>query len=454
MAHRPYLTRPIDSDRMPGGIPYIIGNEAAERFSFYGMKAILVVFMIRYLADADGGIAPMGEAEAMSWYHLFMAAVYLTPLLGALLADLLIGKYLTILSLSLVYCLGHLALALDETRLGLSVGLFLIALGAGGIKPCVSAHVGDQFGKRNAHRLRNVFSYFYLAINVGAFASTLLTPLLLQSYGPHIAFGTPGALMLLATWVFWLGREQFVHVPARGRAFARQLFSLEGARGLIPLAFLYAFIAVFWSLFDQTGSSWVIQAQDMDRELFGVEILPSQIQALNPLFVILLIPIFVRFVYPTMDRFFPATPLRRISLGLFVAVPSYLLMAQIEAWIQAGQEPSIAWHLLSYLILTIAEVLLSITALEFAYTQAPAAMKSIVMALALASVSMGNIVTAGVNSLILDEENQNLLDGPLYFLFFAGLMAATAILFVPFAMRYREQTHLQDEETPEAAQRA
>lgn len=454
MAHRPYLTRPVDSDRMPGGIPYIIGNEAAERFSFYGMKAILVVFMIRYLVDSEGGLAPMEEAEATSWYHLFMAAVYLTPLLGALLADILIGKYLTILSLSLVYCLGHLTLALDESRLGLSVGLFLIALGAGGIKPCVSAHVGDQFGQRNAHRLRDVFSYFYFAINLGAFASTLLTPILLQSYGPSVAFGTPGALMLLATWIFWLGRERFVHVPARGRAFVRQLFSVEGVRTLVPLAFLYGFIAVFWSLFDQTGSSWVLQAQQMDRVLFGIEILPSQIQALNPLFVMLLIPIFVRFIYPAMDGFFPATPLRRISLGLFVAVPSYLIMALVEVWIEAGLQPSIGWHLVAYLILTAAEVLLSITALEFAYTQAPAAMKSIVMALALASVSLGNLVTAGINVLIRDAEHQSLLDGPDYFLFFAAMMAATAILFIPFAMRYRERTHLQDEDQNEALEPA
>lgn len=446
MAHRPYLTRPVDSDRMPGGIPYIIGNEAAERFSFYGMKTILVIFMIRYLVDSEGRLAPMEEAEATSWYHLFMAAVYLTPLLGALLADILVGKYLTILSLSLVYCLGHLALALDESRLGLSVGLFLIALGAGGIKPCVSAHVGDQFGQQNAHRLRDVFSYFYFAINLGAFASTLLTPVLLQSYGPSVAFGTPGALMLLATWIFWLGRERFVHVPARGRAFARQLFSMEGVRTLIPLAFLYGFIAIFWSLFDQTGSSWVLQAQQMDRVLFGIEILPSQIQALNPLFVMLLIPVFVRFVYPAMDGFFPATPLRRISLGLFVAVPSYLLMALVEFWIEAGHQPSIGWHLVAYLILTAAEVLLSITALEFAYTQAPAAMKSIVMALALASVSLGNLFTAGINQLIQGEQNRNLLEGPDYFLFFAALMAGTALLFVPFAMRYREETHLQDED--------
>ena len=151
-----------------------------------------------------------------------------------------------------------------------------------------------------------------------------------------------------------------------------------------------------------------------------------------------------------MDGFFPATPLRRISLGLFVAVPSYLIMAWVETGIEAGHQPSIGWHLLAYLILTAAEVLLSITALEFAYTQAPAAMKSIVMALALASVSLGNLVTAGVNSLLQDEQNQNRLDGADYFLFFAALMAATALLFVPFAMRYREQTHLQDEGPDEA----
>ncbi|MAI78629.1 MAG: MFS transporter [Deltaproteobacteria bacterium] len=450
MASQTFLTHPVDSTEMPRGIPYIIGNEAAERFSFYGMRAILVIFMTRYLLDAQGESAPMEEAEATSWFHLFMAAVYLTPLMGALLADIFVGKYKTILGLSLVYCLGHLALAVDETRLGLSVGLFLIALGSGGIKPCVSAHVGDQFGHKNAHRLRDVFSYFYFAINLGAFASTLMTPLLLEHAGPHLAFGLPGALMLIATWVFWLGREKFVHVPPHGRTFLHQLFSRGGFRTLLPLALLYAFVAVFWSLFDQTGSSWVIQAEGMDRQLFGVEVLPSQIQALNPLYVMILIPLFVYFIYPAMDRFFPATPLRRISIGLFLAVPSYLLMAQLEMWIAAGHTPSIAWHLLSYLILTAAEVLISITALEFAYTQAPTAMKSIVMALALASVSLGNLFTAAVNTFIQSEQNQSWLTGPAYFLFFGALMAFTALAFVPFAIRYREKAHLQDDDRSEA----
>ena len=122
---------------MPGGIPYIIGNEAAERFSFYGMRAILVVFMTQYLVDSSGALDVMSEAEAKGWYHLFVSAVYLTPLLGALLSDGLLGKYRTIILLSLLYCAGHAALALDDTRWGLVAGLAMIALGAGGIKPCV-----------------------------------------------------------------------------------------------------------------------------------------------------------------------------------------------------------------------------------------------------------------------------------------------------------------------------
>ena len=144
-----YLHAPLASGTIPRGIPYIIGNEAAERFSFYGMRTILVVFMTQYLIGANGQIEAMAADEAKGWYHLFVSAVYLTPLLGALLSDSLLGKYRTIILLSIIYTLGHFALALDDTRLGLAIGLGLIALGAGGIKPCVSAHVGDQFGTSN-----------------------------------------------------------------------------------------------------------------------------------------------------------------------------------------------------------------------------------------------------------------------------------------------------------------
>ena len=223
-----YHTSPRASKSMPNGIPYIIGNELAERFSFYGMKCILMIFMTKHLMDSSGQANLMSDNEATYWYHVFTSAVYYTPFFGAILSDAFFGKYRTILALSIVYCLGHFALALDETRLGLMVGLSLISIGAGGIKPCVSAHVGDQFGRTNSHLLEKVFSWFYLSINLGAFVSTMLTPILLAKFGSQVAFGVPGVLMLLATIVFWMGRKVFIHIPPGGMKFLKEVFSKIG----------------------------------------------------------------------------------------------------------------------------------------------------------------------------------------------------------------------------------
>ena len=400
MADVPHLTAPVKTKEMPKGIPYIIGNEAAERYSFYGMKAILVIFMTKYLMDSDGARAPMTETEATTWFHLFNSAVYFTPLLGAIVADAFLGKYKTIVSLSIVYCLGHLALALDETRLGLAVGLTLIAIGAGGIKPCVSAHVGDQFGKTNGHLLTKIFGWFYFSINFGAFASQIMTPILLDLYGPHVAFGVPGGLMLLATIVFWMGRRGFIHIPAGGMAFLRETFSKDGLKIIGRLCIIYLFVAVFWALFDQSGSKWVLQADRMDRNWLGFEWLPSQINAINPIMIMVFIPIFTWLIYPGLNKVFPLTPLRKIGIGFFVAVPSFVIPAWIEMQINAGELPNIIWQILAYVFLTAAEVFISITALEFSYTQAPKKMKSLILGFFLMSVSMGNLFTAGVNHFI------------------------------------------------------
>ena len=163
-----YLTAPVPATTMPKGIPYIIGNEAAERFSFYGMKGILVIFMTQYLFMLPGSTSePMTNAAALANYHLFTTAVYFFPILGALIADIVLGKYLTIMILSVVYCAGHAVLAMMGSTevmppgIILAIGLILISVGSGGIKPCVSAHVGDQFGKQNANLLEKVFGWFY-----------------------------------------------------------------------------------------------------------------------------------------------------------------------------------------------------------------------------------------------------------------------------------------------------
>lgn len=441
-----YLTAPSPSKEMPKGIPYIIGNEAAERFSFYGMKGILVIFMTKYLMDQSGGSAVMNREEAMTWYHLFTSGVYFTPILGALLSDIFLGKYKTILSLSVVYCLGHLALALDDTALGLSVGLTLIAIGSGGIKPCVSAHVGDQFGKTNSHLLEKIFNWFYFSINLGAFLSTLLTPILLDKVGPHVAFGVPGLLMLIATIVFWMGRNVFVHIPPGGKEFVTETFSTNGLRAIGKLSIIYVFVAIFWALFDQSGSSWVLQADQMNRVWLGHEWLPSQIQAINPIMILVFIPLFDFFIYPFLNRFFTLTPIRKIAIGFFVAIPSFLVIGYAQTMIDQGIETGIGWQIIAYGIITMAEVLISITCLEFSYTQAPRKMKSVIMGIFMMSISIGNLVTAGVNAFIQNPDGTSKLEGAEYFWFFAGLMAATAVLFLIVAKFYQPKEYLQEEE--------
>jgi POT family proton-dependent oligopeptide transporter len=441
-----YLTAPLPAQGMPGGMPFIIGNEAAERFSFYGMRAILVVFMTQYLVGSGGALDVMSEEEAKGWYHLFVSGVYLTPVLGALLSDGVLGKYRTIILLSLVYCAGHAALALDDTRVGLVVGLGLIAIGAGGIKPCVSSHLGDQFGQSNQGLLSRAFSWFYFSINLGAFASSLATPWLLAHYGASVAFAVPGILMLLATLTFWAGRHRFVHIPPGGREFLRETFSRRGLGALGRLVIVYLFVAVFWSLFDQTGSSWVLQAAHTDNVLLGVELLPAQIQAANPLLVMLLIPLFSYVIYPAIDRVFPLTPLRKIAIGLFLAAAAFSIPTLIQVSIDHGGSPSIAWQLLAYIVLTASEVMVSITCLEFSYTQAPRTMKSFVMAFFMLSISLGNLFTSAVNFLIRKPDGSSALQGADYFQFFTVLMLVTAILFVVVARYYRGETYIHAEQ--------
>ena len=435
-----YLTSPRTSRSMPKGIPYIIGNELAERFSFYGMKCILVVFMTKYLMDHNGNYRSMSNAEATYWYHLFTSAVYYTPILGAIISDVFLGKYKTILILSIVYCLGHLTLALDETAWGLAVGLSLISVGAGGIKPCVSAHVGDQFGKTNSHLLEKVFSWFYLSINLGAFISTMLTPILLKHYGSHIAFGIPGILMLIATILFWLGRHTFIHIPPGGMRFIKEVFSKEGITAIGKLCIIYLFIAPFWSLFDQTGSTWVIQSESLNRYWLGFEWLPSQIQAINPIMILIFAPSFTYFIYPKINQYFELTPLKKINIGLFLTVPSFLIIGYLQTQIDLGFRPSIAWQILAYAILTAAEVLISITCLEFSYTQAPNNIKSLIMGFFMLSIAVGNTFTMFINNTV-----TNINDGASFFFFFAKIMLLTALLFMFVVKFFKPKTYLHQE---------
>lgn len=452
----------LDGGKFPPQIKYIVGNEACERYSYYGMRSILVVFMIQYLL--------FQEAQATSTYHLFASACYLLPVLGAYVSDRFLGKYKTILYLSTVYCAGHLVLALFETQMGMYWGLGLIALGAGGIKPCVSAHVGDQFKANQKVMLKKVFDLFYWMINFGSFFSTLVTPWMLKHYGPGPAFGIPGILMFIATIVFWMGRNHYVHVPPTGKSDPHgflpvlmcalknqdkkkpgQTFldaalveheekHIEAVRAVLGIGAVFSMVTVFWALFDQHGSTWVIQASKMNLNFMGIPFEASQISAWNPIMVMALIPIFGSFIYPGLEKMgIKMTPLRRMAGGMFVAGGAFVFIAVLQMGIEAGTQLNVMWQFFPYLIITMAEVMISITGLEFAYTQAPRAMKSTIMSMWLLTVFFGNILDAYVAQVKVFE-----VASTKYFVFFSVLMFVFAIAFSLIAKNYKERNFMEN----------
>lgn len=477
-----YRKSPLNIPGMPPGIPYIVGNELAERFSFYGMRSILLAYMTLYLCQPGGELNVFPAKEAEAWIHLFVGSAYLFPVLGGILSDAFLGKYKTILFLSVVYCLGHGLLACMEwagdTRIMLLLGLGLIAVGSGGIKPCVSAHVGDQFGQANRSLLSKVFGWFYLSINLGAFLSGVLTPFLLEArreagsmgeaiypyfiwligekaegellFGHHYAFGVPGILMAVATLLFWMGRKQFAHVPPAGSSYFAQLTNKENLRALAQLWIIFSFVVLFWALFDQIGTLWQVQARELTRvipawfPLFGgYELLPAQVSAVfNPLFILILVPIFNESIYPILNRISPLTALKKMGIGLWLMVLAFFTASIIQEFLEAGHSMHIAWQILACFILTASEVMVSITCLEFAYTQAPQAMKSLVMALFLLTVSLGNYLTSAVKFFLSDTQGKSVLNGADEFWFWTILMAIGAFLYLFVSQSYKPKEYL------------
>lgn len=530
----------------PSGIKYIVGNEGCERFSYYGMNAILYIYCVSlYASSAINQDAAANMAT--STVHLFKTGVYALPMIGAIIADRFLSKYTTIIWLSFVYCLGHLVLSLTEgSMVGLTCGLTLIAIGSGGIKPCVSAHVGDQFGRANWSYLERVYQIFYFMINFGSFFAVWFIPLLQVWFGWSVAFAVPGILMFIATIVFYMGRKEYVHVPAKpggklgmldsmssimlfltfgslfftasqpmwlvlsvsvlclisgllifsyrqrlekddgflavsfymarewlldltsrkpvlvtisgsnssgmkelgkitkqaSREFGEE--AVEGFKAMLRIMSVFIMVSIFWALFDQHASSWIRQAEMMNRVVsfpfFGqVELLPSQIPSLNPVMVMMLIPFWAYVVVPALNKFgITMTPLKKMSLGMALAATSFVAVALIQAKIDAAGngQVDILWQLIPYFLITLSEVLVSITGLEFAYSQAPKRMKSTVMGFWLLTVALGNALVAFLAHFShLSLEN--------FFWVFALLMAIAAVIFAIRASFYQVRDYTQ-----------
>jgi POT family proton-dependent oligopeptide transporter len=420
--------------QFPKASPYIVATETAERFSFYGMKAILSTFLITQFFNPTNDPALMAGAEAHSnsVTHLFVALVYLLSIVGGLLADYVLGRYKTILYTSIIYCIGHAILAIFDTNYNMFfAGLMFIALGAGGVKPNVSVMVGDQFEDESDNNISKLYDIFYFGINVGAFFSMLITPILKNSkYGAPLAFGVPGVLMFIALIIFWVGRKKYkIKTPSDVKKEAAMPIG-EQLKSVWKVLVVFSFIPIFWALYDQNGSEWVIQAGKMDLHFMGIDWLQEQIQVVNALLILVLIPVFSLGVYPMLEKLgIRVTALRKFGWGLLMTAITFCLVAWIQSQIDKGVKLNIGWQLLAYLLLTVAEIFVSITGLEYAFSQAPKSMKSTIMAVFFMTVFLGNILVSLINDNIQAGGFFSYYSGASYFWLFAGIMAVNSVLY-------------------------
>lgn len=465
---------------MPKSVPYIIGSEIAERFSFYGLRSIMVTYMAVafFNPTLNPALTAEADAKANEMSHLFVTLAYFMPIVGAIMADWFFGKYRVILFVSILYTLGHFILSVSDNSYTLfSTGLVIIACCAGGIKSCVSANVGDQFDKSNEHLLSKVYGWFYMSINFGGTLAPLFIPLLKKYYGPEIAFGVPGILMALATLIFWLGRKKYVKAPPAGikkenfftisvyaliKLFSRKpgqkvweavaekysAKSIDGIQAVYRVLAVFAFTPIFWALWDQNLSEWVLQATRLDLTLIGgITILPEQINFVNPLFLVLLIPVFTSFIYPFLEkRGMKVTPLRKIGGGLVVIGFSFLIIALLQEQIDAGGKPSVWWQILAYILLAASEIMVSVTCLEYAYTHSPKSMKSTMSALYLLGISAGNLLVGLINGNIVNKGFFSQFTGAKYYWMFIGILAVSFVLFLLIARRLPEKSYIGVEE--------
>jgi len=355
--------------KYPISVFFIVVNEFCERFSYYGMRTVLTL----YLRD----ILLFDENVSTVLYHVFVMLCYFTPVFGAILADTYLGKFRTILYLSILYAAGNVILSvaaipntLPQIHFSL-IGLVVIALGTGGIKPCVAAFGGDQFARPQQNKqLEQFFSIFYFAINAGSLISTFLTPILredVECFGQStcfpLAFGVPAVLMIVAVVVFFSGKWLYKIHPAEGNVmvdvsrcvshavgrklkaggsekrdhwldFASDKFDkdlIEDTKRVLRVLLLYLPLPVFWALFDQQGSRWTFQATRMDGRLGDVATIKAdQLQIANPLLILALVPVFESVVYPLFARCRLLTPLQRIGTGGILAAVAFVVSGIVE----------------------------------------------------------------------------------------------------------------------------
>jgi POT family proton-dependent oligopeptide transporter len=436
----PIVAQPQPPDSHPRGFYYIFFGEFAERCSYYGMRAILPLYLTSILAFSD--------SHAAAIYSSFKAACYLLPLLGGFLADRYFGRYWTIVGFSVPYVLGHFVLGI-QSQVALLFAMVLLAGGSGVIKPNISALMGMTYDQQRPGKeaLRSsAFLWFYFSINVGATISLLCMPSIRDfvkaryddlGLGYKVAFQFPAWLMVIALAIFAAGKRYYAIEPTGP---PKKLTSLEKAQRrsvLGRLLGIFLIIVFFWVAYEQNDNLWTFFARDNVNLEFNTHLgftwnlAPDQFQWINGLLVLTFAPSFGWFFrrFDPDAKLFKATT--KILIGFVFTAGASVVMALAAQSASGGEKVSGWWMVLAFFVLTAGEVLVYGTGLELSFTAAPANMKSFITACFLVTNFAGNLINTQLSPLY----NEKIAPAPFYFMT-AGIVGAATVAFYFVGRRF------------------
>ena len=380
----------------PIGLFVLFFTEMWERFSYYGMRAILVLYLVSKTTEDNPGLG-WTDPEALSLYGWYTMLVYVASIPGGWIADKLIGQRKSVLYGGILLCFGHGILAVEQMW-AFYTGLGLIIAGVGMLKPNISTMVGGLYKQGDIRRDKG-FTIFYIGINVGAFLSSLIVGYVGEVYGWHYGFGLAGIGMLLGMLVYLWGQKYLAHVgnyigqsedPEERAAANRPLTSQENDR-IIVLLVSFLLVIVFWGAFEQAGGLMNLYAKDKtSRMLGGFEVPASWFQSLNAMFIIFLGTTVAAYWANRKLKGKVSTSLFKMIIGLIIMGSGFFFMSAASAQYESTGSSAMIWLVLAYLLHTIGELCISPVALSYITKLAPVKYGSIMMGVYFAMTGLGN----------------------------------------------------------------
>jgi POT family proton-dependent oligopeptide transporter len=387
----------------PRALAYLFTTEMWERFSYYGMRALLVLYMVKYLFTPQGsgdvlGLTPFKhglefvfgplapQPLASQIYGFYTGLVYLTPVLGGLLADRVLGQRRTVIIGATLMAIGHFMMAFEHLFL---VALCFLILGNGAFKPNISTQVGSLYPPGDRRRDR-AFSIFYVGINLGAFLAPLVCGTLGEKLGWHYGFAAAGVGMTIGLIIYLAATPHLPRDAFEKRSLPDNKLDAKAWQSIAALLLLFAPVSLFWATYEQQGNTIALWAdQFTDRHFLGGEIPVTWFQAFNPFMIFAFTP-FIVALWRWQGKNEPATS-TKLGMGCLINALAYLVMVA-AAWSAGGGKASWLWLLFYFVVITVGELYLSPTGLSLVTKIAPKTLLSMMMGVWLATSFVGGFL--------------------------------------------------------------